>query len=102
MRLSIRRSDGVIVMETTSERIALGDLGGRAAGAVELVFPSIQLLAATYHLDVGLFPDDEEHEPADFIKDSSSIRVYQDSDSVYHALGGISYLVHEWSTTAKS
>ncbi|MFH0964323.1 MAG: Wzt carbohydrate-binding domain-containing protein, partial [Planctomycetota bacterium] len=91
--VAIHRSDGVTVMETRSGPVTHAGTGARAA---DLVFPKIELLAGTYYFDVGLAPGEGGADPYDFVKNCGSIRVYQDSKSVYHDATGICALAHDW------
>jgi ABC-type polysaccharide/polyol phosphate transport system ATPase subunit len=91
--VAIHRSDGVTVMETRSGPITRAGTGARLA---DLVFPRIELLAGTYYFDVGLAPGEGGADPYDFVKNCGSIRVYQDSKSVYHDATGLCALAHDW------
>lgn len=91
--VAVRRSDGLTVMETSS-----GPIEPRGAGArvLELVFRGIELLAGTYHLDVGISSGEGRREPYDFVKNAGSIRIYQDSRGPCREASGIACLAHEW------
>jgi lipopolysaccharide transport system ATP-binding protein len=92
--VAIHRADGVNVLETSSGAVSLCD--DSAENIVELVFPSLELLAAAYCFDIGLVQDTGGGEPFDFIKGCGSIRTYQDGNSEYGEFKGISYMPHEW------
>lgn len=96
--VALHRADGINVMETQSRPIPLDREGEGAQYAVDLVFPGIELLAAIYHFDVGLVAGDGAGEPFDFLRGCGHVRIYQDSESRYGGLKGISYLEHEWRT----
>jgi ABC-type polysaccharide/polyol phosphate transport system ATPase subunit len=93
LTVAIHRSDGVTVMETRSDPVTPAGTGARAA---DLAFPKLELLAGTYYFDVGIVPVGDRSEPYDFLKDCGSIRVYQDSKSVYRDATGICVLTHDW------
>lgn len=98
VRLAVHRADGVTVLETSSDPIVLDRPAAGAQRTVELEFPRLELLAATYYVDVGLMPEKRDEEPYDFLKSCCSFRVYQDSSSIYGRYAGISYMPHIWST----
>ena len=96
--VSIHRSDDVNALVTYSGPITLKGWKGINERAVELVFPKLELFAAMYYFDVTLLSKYGEKEPYDFLKRCCKLRVYQDNDSPYARLMGISCMKHEWHT----
>ncbi|MCX6355531.1 MAG: ABC transporter ATP-binding protein [Candidatus Aureabacteria bacterium] len=95
--VAIHRADGVNVLETCSDPVSWrASREQDSERSIELEFPRLELLGATYYCDVALMPEGG-NEPYDFIKGCCSIRIYQDNTTLYRDFKGISYMPHVWN-----